>query len=31
MNAMAMDQSGAYSSRPILAQDYAVRDRHTAY
>jgi len=34
MNAMAMDQSGAYSSSSSLqssSQNYAVRDRHTSF
>jgi hypothetical protein len=31
MNAMAMDQSGTYSSVRSSSFDYAVRDRHAAY
>ncbi len=32
MNAMAMDQSGTYSSSiQSSSQDYAVRDRHTSF
>ncbi len=31
MNAMAMDQSGTYSSVQSSSFDYAVRDRHAAY
>ena len=31
MNAMAMYQSGTYSSFQASSQDYPVRDRHTSY